>query len=132
MVIRIINLAVACWALQLSSMLCLSGVLTHPCDGHREDSGSVACCSHDQSDHQRPEPGSCPHEDGCRADPCQDGPVVKEGSDFGVDFIALACAAPGSIPTVGSNVEGSAEALFEAPPSRPMMPLHESDLPLQI
>lgn len=132
MVLRVLNLVVACWALQISPSLCLAGVLTHPCNPIIDS--TCATNVHEDLHHDQPnsDPGSCSHEDNCNADPCQDGPVVKDEADQTLGVESSVPALPGSDAPGISLSQLEPHSSSDGPPNRPRLPLHQSDLPLLI
>lgn len=132
MVLRVLNLAVACWALHISPSLCLAGVLTHPCTP--TTSGTIATTCYGDQDHDQPnsDPGSCSHEDNCNSDPCHEGPIVKEGGDQTLAVAPLLPVLPGFNTTGVSLAPLAPWHNSDGPPNRPQLPLHQSDLPLLI
>jgi len=129
MVLRVLNLVVACWALQISPSLCLAGLLTHPCNPN-EDRTCATSSSHSERNHDQPDSGSCSHEDECNADPCQDSPVVKDGGDHPLGDATSLAALPGFTAPSISLARHEIHTCSNGPPNRPRLPLHQSDLPL--
>jgi len=128
MVLRVLNLVVACWALQISPALCLAGVLTHPCNPNEDRTCATSC--HSKPDRDLPVSGSCSHEDNCNADPCQDSPVVKDGGDHSLGDATSLAALPGFTAPGISLARHDIQTNSNGPPNRPRLPLHQSDLPL--
>ena len=132
MVLRLVNLVVACWALHISPSLCLAGVLTHPCGSLGKSAGVTAC--HGEKDHARTDSrsGTCTHEENCNSDPCQESPVVKDGGDQTFGVATFLPALPGvSLPEI-SLARVETHSYSDASPNLPRLSLHQSDLPLLI
>ncbi|HNO77510.1 MAG TPA: hypothetical protein PKN33_05560 [Phycisphaerae bacterium] len=133
---KLLNLILACWALQISPALCLAGVISHPCDPAANDT-----CQHEnqtsdrslESDHPANEPdGSCSHEDDCSADPCQQVAATNNARvDSPHEQIPVLVAIGSETCAIDSTLPST--LIHTAPsPHRLCLPAHASDLPLLI
>lgn len=132
MVSRAFILAVACWALQISPALCLAGVLSHPCDARIENESAPPSFSASDHDHTESESGTCTHETNCGSDPCQDGPVVKDGSNRALGIVTAQVALPAINSPKTLRVQLESRADLRGSSNRPHLSFHQSDLPLLI
>lgn len=129
---RFLCIAISFWALQILPLLCLAGAVSHPCDRLDDNPRGMRCHSEQQRAGVDRITGLCTHENGCEADPCHEGSIIKEGSDHssGPDELHPCMQLSAALHTLQvrrwSPLPG--ENLSEcSPPS-----LHSSDIPLRL
>lgn len=137
MVRSLANLALVCWAFQISPALCLAGVITHTCnpkacDPSPVDAGFSYCCNHQGEGHTEREPGACSHELDCSSDPCRVSSLAASSASRviteNLQQVALIetpiCVTREFVPIGYSRFDDTSQSL--APP------FHPSDLPFLI
>ena len=125
MIYRSTILVVAFWGLIGAPSLCMAGAITHACGSHKEP------YSHNDED---PDEASCPHEEHCASDPCQQfvasKPVVARHGHGPIPVADGTTAVPS--PDCNLLSQGTFRCLVPSHARLPRLPRHRSDLPLLI
>ena len=132
MALRYFSILMAGWSFWGMSVLCVAGVLEHPCapEGKRCQETDAPNCSHEEPG--CPHDGGCGHESDCESDPCSTMLVGRErSSDDGplvsLDVVAIAKCTENSVQALRSTWTPNDVATDNV-----QIPIHLSDIPLLI
>ncbi|MCB9858374.1 MAG: hypothetical protein H6818_22040 [Phycisphaerales bacterium] len=124
----------AFWAVIVSPMLCMGGIISHACGSHEDHPGrSVAACGEaDCACDEAAEP--CSHEGDCASDPCRLDVTVRESHDESID-LAVTYDCPMVMLSAFTSLTSSACQAFSSEPpdeGEPAETHHPIVLPLLI